>query len=301
LGITPREADALIAGLAERQHGIVTRARLIEAGLTSASIKSRVAARWLRPVHRGVYRVGPVRAGHWREMAAVLACGPGAVLSHRSAAALRKLLPRPEDSDPVDVMVPGRDRGRRPGIHARRVALLDPEDVEEAHGIPVTSAARTLLDLGSVAGTRELEQALARAERWELTTRADLGSLVDRRPRHRGGPRIRTLLGNPAGPALTRSEAEERFLALIAKAGLRMPETNVVVARYEVDFLWRKNRLVVEVDGYAFHSSKKRFEGDRRRDADLAARGLRVIRVTWRQIVEEPEAMLVRLAQALIR
>ncbi|HSR42149.1 MAG TPA: DUF559 domain-containing protein, partial [Longimicrobiales bacterium] len=100
-------------------------------------------------------------------------------------------------------------------------------------------------------------------------------------------------------PALTRSEAEERFLGLVRKSGLVAPEANARVAGYEVDFLWRAHRLVAEVDGYRYHSSTAAFEGDRRRGADLVAAGLRVVRVTWRQLVEEPQGVVARLAAAL--
>lgn len=233
-----------------------------------------------------------------REMAAILACGPEAVVSHRSAAGLWKLLPSPGGSAPVDITEPGARR-RVKGIRARRGPALEPDEIAEVHGIPVTAPARTLLDLAGIVRDRELEQALAQADRSGLSDRATLGSLLQRRPGHRGVRRIRDLLDAPTGPALTRSEAEERFLALVKKARLPTPDTNVVVGTYEVDFLWRPQRLVIEVDGYAFHSSRSRFESDRERDADLAARGLQVIRVTWDQVVNAREATLARVAQAL--
>lgn len=296
-----RVVEERIAGLAARQHGLATRSQLLGIGLTGAQVRSRVRTKRFRELQRGVYLVTGVRMPRSREMAAALACGPGAVVSHRSAAALLGLLPHPGKSAPVDVTVPGSDRGRRPGVRAHRVIQLDPDEVAEADGIPITSAPRTVLDLARVLRGRELERALTRAERKELTSRTELLSLVARQPGRRGIRGLRALLLDEGRRAVTRSEAEERFLVLVRRAQLPAPEVNVVVGGYEIDFLWRGERLAVEVDGFAYHSSKATFESDRRRDASLSARGLRVVRITWRQITHEPEAMLVRLAQALAR
>lgn len=296
--VTPHP-DALIADLAAGQHGLVTRKQLLAAGVRPATITSRVSTKRLQPVHRGVYQVGPLEPSHLGERAAVLACGPGALVSHRSAAALWTMLPRRNEADPVDITLPEGDRGRREGIRPHRVTALDPQEAGEVEGIPVTMPARTLLDLAGVAGPHELERAIARAEKLELTSRGEVLALLDRRANRRGARTLRSLLDPRVRPALTRSEAEERFLALVRKARLPEPEVNVVVGRYEVDFLWRDVRLAVEIDGYAFHSSKKMFEGDRRRDADLAAHGFQVIRFTWHQVDDEREATLARLAQAL--
>lgn len=290
--------DDIIAPLAARQHGLVTRQQLLAAGISPDTIRSRVRARRLVSVHRGVYRVGPVVAPGSREIAAVLACGEGAVVSHHSAAALWERTPQP-DGAPVDVSVPGANRGRRPGLRMHRVRSLPPDEVTTLDAIPITTPARTILDLAAVAPTRRVEQALARALRDALATPADVLGLIARHPRRPGAPLLRALLERDVGPAFTRSEAEERFLALVRKAGLPEPELNVIVGGHEVDFLWRRERLVVEVDGFEFHSSRDRFERDRRRDADLFGLGLRVVRVTWRQITKEPEATLVRVTRAL--
>ncbi len=294
-----RRADEVIAELAARQHGVVARRQLLAAGLSPGLIQARVAARRLLPVHRGVYQVGPLTPPRQKEMAAALVGGRGGVVSHRSAASLWEILPGRSNATRVDITVPGADRGRRPGIRPHRVHRLEPDEVAIVDGVPVTTPARTVLDLAGVVSFREMEQALARAERRDLLTREELESLLDRYPKRAGSQRIRALLRAETGPAFTRSEAEERFLTLVRKARLPEPETNVVVAGYELDFLWCRQRLAAEIDGYAFHSSKRTFERDRRRDVDLAARGIQVLRMTWRQIVKEPEAALVRLAQAL--
>ena len=294
----PPAHDVLIEELAAQQLGLVTRAQLRAHGITARAIDRRVQALRLRPVQRGVYRVGPVAAPHARELAAVFACGPHAVVSHRSAGWLWQLLPDPGDAAPVDVSLRQGDRNR-PRIRVHRVRLRA-DEVTTLRNIPITSIRRTLADLAGVLGTSELERVLARAERTDLLASSDLQSLAAHAQRP-GARILRALLLTEARAAFTRSEAEARFLALVRKSQLTVPESNARLGDYEVDFFWRRERLVVEVDGYAFHSSQRSFETDRRRDAWLAAAGVRVIRVTWRQLVNEPEAMLVRLAQTLAR
>lgn len=291
-------SDRRIIELAAAQYGLVTRAQLLEGGLTRGRIQSRIRATLLQPVHAGVYQVGPLAPRHVRERAAVLACGRDGLISHRSAASLWEMLSPLEDAHPVDITV--RQRGaRRAGVRVHRVIDLEPDERAEIEGIPVTSPARTILDLAGTVPRRDLEQALAQGERAEIVSREEVRALAKRRPKRRGIALLRHLLDASRSPALTRSEAEKRFLALLRKAGLPRPETNVKVGRYEVDFLWRPQWLAVEVDGYAFHSSRPRFEADRRRDIDLAGHGLQVLRVTWHQITEEREATLVRLTKAL--
>jgi very-short-patch-repair endonuclease len=290
----------VIDGLASCQHGVVSRGQLLRAEVPAHIIDHRVATRRLRVVHRGVYRVGPLSVSRMREMAAVLACG-GAPVSHRSAAGMWQMLPPLSEQQPVDILVAGGDRGRRRGIRIHRARALSPDETTRLDGMAITTPTRTLIDLASVVAPRDLEKAVAFAERESQTTRAALLALLVRRPLHAGSRELRSLLEENASPALTRSEAEERMLALIRKARLRSPEVNARVAGCEVDFLWRSERLVVEVDGYAYHASPRSFELERQRDAVLTAAGMRVVRVTWRQIVAEPEATLVRLAQALAR
>jgi very-short-patch-repair endonuclease len=150
-------------------------------------------------------------------------------------------------------------------------------------------------------GGRELSRAAARAERLELLDVGDLCEIVSRHGGRHGAPLLRAAIQVEGGPVFTQSEAEERFLDLLASGGLPAPEVNVVVRDYELDFFWRAEGFAVEVDGYEFHSSRHRFENDRRRDTELAAAGIQVIRVTWRQIVGKPRSTLVQVAQALAR
>jgi very-short-patch-repair endonuclease len=287
--------------LAARQHGAVSRAQLVRAGVSAELLDHRLRTGRMSRLHRGVYRVGPIAADCTVEMAACLACGDGAAVSHWSAAVLWEMHPRRPVRDAVDVIVTRGRAGRRPGIRLHRIRTVLADELTTRDGVPITTPARTLYDLAGSAGRRELERALAESFARRLVGRQALVTLLDRHGTRRGAGRLRRLVAGDSRLLRTRSEAEERFLALTRKARLPDPDANVEVAGYEVDFLWRAERLVVEVDGRAFHASDRRFEGDRRRDAVLVAAGMRVMRVTWQQIVTEPEALLVRLAQALAR
>lgn len=297
--------DARIAGLAAGQHGVVTRAQLLEAGLTSGEVRTRRASGRLVPLHRGVYLLGELR-GRFRpprsaEMAAVLACGRGALVSHRTGAWLWRLVSRPGPSAPIEVTVPpDRCPARRRGIRAHRAFELPQRDVAAVEGVPVTSVGRTLCDLAASATRRDLERAVARAEREGLI---EMGELEERVARLRGRPGVRLLrLVISGGVAYTRSEVEHRFHELIRGTGIPGPGVNVVIHGYEVDFLWREQRLAVEIDGFAYHRSRESFARDRRRDAELfTAAGITVLRFTWEQIVHEPKRTLVTLARAMER
>jgi very-short-patch-repair endonuclease len=222
-------------------------------------------------------------------------------VSHHTAAALWQLAPGPLATEPVEVLVAGLARGRLAGVRAHRMGRLDADETTLLERIPITTPARTLLDLGAATAPREFERVVAHAEREGLASQEALASLAARHPRHRGAPALRRILAVQGGPQLTRSEAESRLLELFRRGRLPAPSANARVAGYEVDFLWRAERVVVEVDGFAFHSSVRAFERDRRRDATLAAAGFRVIRVTWRQIVDEPESILVAMARTLFQ
>jgi very-short-patch-repair endonuclease len=291
--------DWTIAAIAERQYGVVSRAQLLAAGIGTGAIATRIRRHRLHPLHRGVYAVGhtalPPLA---REMAAVLACWPDAVVSHQSAGGAIWQLLEPVH-DVIDLTVSRTSPRRRPGLRVHRSQRLDPEDVAVVRGIPVTSVARTLVDLAESVSDRELERAFDEATARRLVTNASITAAVERLQGRRGTGRLKMLLDRDAEPAFTRSEAEERLLALIRKAGLPAPEVNPLVARHTVDFLWRDRRLIVEVDGYRFHSTRAAFERDRVRDAELIAAGFRVVRVTWRQLTEQPLTIVARLAQGL--
>jgi len=299
--------EQAIARLAARQHGALTRGQLLGAGLGEDAIDSRLKRGRLRRVHRGVYLLGPTVPDHAREMAGVLACGPGAVSSHRSAAFLWSLLHYPARARGVEVTVAGRNPASRPGITVHRVRELSSIETTTKHGIPVTTPARTLLDLASSVAPRGLEQAVAEAFAHNLTTRPKLLSLVERRPRHRGARHVIAVLEADRAPARTRSPPEERLLSLIREAKLPHPEVNAVLDLgegqrghlWEVDFLWRKQRLAVEVDAYATHSSPFAFERDRRKTAELLEAGFRVLPVSRRRLRAKPGAVLASIKRAL--
>lgn len=294
---TPTFED-VASRIAARQHGIVTRRQLLAEGVSRDVLDHRVRTRRLRPVHRGVYRVGPVEPALAREMAACLACGPNAWLSHRSAGVLWELLKRSPRPALVDITLRGSER-RRPGIHAHRIGTLRDDEVTRRHEIPVTTPARTLFDLAAVLRPMALEKAVAEGVARRLVREDELMKMVESRAGRRGVHRLRAVLGG-TGLVFTRSRAEELFLTLVRRARVDHPEVNVMIGGYEVDFYWPRERLVVEIDGVPFHTSSRAFERDRRRDADLAPRGIRVVRVTWKQLTREPEAVLVRLGGALL-
>jgi very-short-patch-repair endonuclease len=292
--------DRRIASLAAEQFGVVARRQLRAIGLTETGIARRVESGRLHRVRRGVYAVGyPVVGRHARWLAAVLACGPGALLSHSSAGALWGL--RPSDATYVDVTVPGPSRRRGAGLRVHRASHLGAEEAGTHAGIPVTSAARTVLDLAaSIHDDRALQRVLDRAEVLRLTDVPRLVAVAEAHRGHHGAVRLRQALAeHTPGTTLTRSDLEERMLALCRKRGLPQPRVNHFVAGLEVDFLFAEQRLVVEADGWAFHRSRAAFERDRERDAALALAGHRVLRFTDRQVQREPATVAAAIRAAL--
>jgi very-short-patch-repair endonuclease len=290
-------ADWATGELAERQHGVVTRAQLLELGFDRGAIAHRINLGRLRQIHRGVYTIGHrllTQDGRW--MAAVLACGPRAVLSHRAAAALWGM----RGGARVEVTVPV-GRRKRSGIEMHR-ANLPPDERTMHRRIPTTTVPRTLLDLSVVVQRHELRGALREAERRRLTDPLSLHDLVARYERRPGLRAIRALLAEAGiGAKVIRSELEERFQDFLVRAGLPLPQTNVVIEGYEVDCVWPEERLIVELDGHASHSPTHAFELDRARDRTLGAAGWRVIRITWRQLEQEPDLVEADLRRLLLR
>lgn len=292
--------ETSIAALAAMQRGVVTAEQLRAAGWSPATIKRRLRAGSLNRVHRGVYLVGhSVAAEGAAEIAAILACGGGSVISHRSAARLWKLAEFVAWDGPVEVTVPGRNPGRKEGLRIHRVDSIDERDVRYLGGIPATAPARTLLDLAAVLHRGDIEPSFADARCRGLASDRDLADLLGRSGGRRGARALRRLVQLDRGEGLTRSEAERRLVALVRAAGLPTPNTNAPLRGFRVDFLWREQRVVVEVDGFAFHSGREAFERDRERDATLVASGYTVTRVTWRQLVARPEKVIARIAAAL--
>lgn len=262
-----------------------------EIGLSTSAVRSRVAAGRLHRVHSGVYSVGHARlTRNGRYMAAVLGCGPGALLSYRSGAGLLDL--RTSSRAVIDVTSPTRAGRKRAGIEVHACPTAS-DDAIEMEGIPCTSVARTLLDLAAVVNRRSLERACDRAEVLQLFDLRAVENVLERANGHRGAGKLRAVLATYAiGADLTRSELEERFLALCRSAALPRPECNAWLllgsATVEADFVWRRQRLVVETDGRIVHSTRQAFERDRKRDQGLMLAGWRVVRFPQRQVVHEP-------------
>ena len=256
-----------IARLAAPQQGLVTRAQLLAIGVPAPRIGGWIAAGRLVRVHQGVYAVGYRRLdAPAAAMAAVLACGPGALLSHESAAALwgwRRWPPTPE----VTVT-----RDRRPsGVRTHRTSTLRPADRDRQLGIPVTAPERTIRDLGP---------RLTAAQRRRIVSEARFARRLD-------DDAVARLLGH--GPAPTRSALQDRFqTSVIDATGLPQPLTDTVVHGFEVDVAWPDHRLVVELDGWDAHGGRQAFAVDRDRDATLAEHGWMVVRITWERLLDDP-------------
>jgi hypothetical protein len=264
---------------------------LVELGLTASNIEYRLRAGRLQALHRGVYGLGPLQTklAHW--MAAVLAGRPAAVLSHRSAAELWGLI----NGSTSPIHLTARSKRERDGIRFHRSSLPDDERTR-FEGIPVTTVPRTLLDCAPTMSTRQLERMINEADVLRLHDRLSLPDLLHRHPRRPGSRALlEALRRRDGGPTVTRSELEELLIELADELGLRRPETNVLLEidgeTFEIDALWRAERVVVELDSRRFHDTPLAFERDRRRDRKLLAAGWRPVRITWRQITEERAAV----------
>jgi very-short-patch-repair endonuclease len=297
VGERRRGLDLAVAALAGHQHGVVSVLQLLEIGLTHRMIERRVACGWLHRIHHGVYAVGHSnisRQGRW--MAAVLACGSGAVLSHRSAAAHLGI--RKTSAGRVEVSSPGRAGHSRQGIEVHSGDTLATTDIWVVDAIPCTTVARTIFDLSAVLDRGALEYALHRAE--SMRSPLDFGELarlLDRFPGRPGTPRLRSLLGRPAGlsDVEAKSGMERAFLALCRKARLPEPRVNawipldIPAGGLEVDFTWPDQKLAVETDSSTFHGTRRAGRNDAARDRALTLAGWRVARFTWWDVMAEPE------------
>jgi hypothetical protein len=287
-------ARPTLGELARRQWGLVTRAQLTDLGVADSTVRDWVRGDRLRRLYRGVYAVGHDRLrleGRW--LAAVMACGPGAVLSHRDAAQLWQL--RQSNSAYIEVTVPSLNgRRKHMGIRIHRSGRLRPEDVTVRHGIPVTTLARTLLDLADVLERQPLKRAITEAE---YTNQFDLTAVNAAVQNNPGRASAKLMAAIAASGDRTRSELEDRFLDLLDRHGVEPPQTAVTIDGYELDFLWKRAGLVVELDGLAAHTTRRSFNADRLRDRRLWRRGLRTMRLTSEALLDEA-AVLDDLAQA---
>ncbi len=266
--------------------------------MTARAVQKRAAAGRLYRLHAGVYSIVPrhllKREGLY--MAAVLACGPGAVLSHRSAAALLEL--RDWGGTKIDVTVPRRSRRKHAGIKVHCSTTLTDKDVTEANNIPCTTVHRTLFDLAEVVTQRQLERSFDQAE---ISERLDLKAINDqlkRNPTRPGAKAVRHVLETHyIGRTPTWSENEEALLAITRELGIPDPDTNQFIVLDDggppirVDFVWRDQRVIVEADSKKWHNTRQRFEQDRVRDQRLTAAGWKIIRTTWKQMTQRPHEL----------
>jgi predicted transcriptional regulator of viral defense system len=294
--------DADIAALATRQHGVFSLNQLRDLGLATATVRHRAADGRLHRLYRGIYSLVPPkllkREGRW--MAAVLAAGPGAVLSHRDAAAIHELLSNNRVN--IEVTVPGRTKRCHPGVDTHRSAALTDADVTVVENIPCTTIARTLFDLADVIDRRRHERAFDQAEIEEVLDMRAIDDQLRRNPTRSAANKVRALLEEHyIGSTPTESEIEEGFLALCRRFGLPQPEVQQWLylpdggPPIRADFLWREQCVVVETDGDKYHRTKQALRRDARKDQRLIVHGLRPIRTGWRQIFRRPEELAATL------
>jgi len=284
--------------LAEKQHGVVAWRQLIEGGLTEGQIKSRLNDGQLVPLHRGVFAVGHRRIGLYGEwMAAVLACGPGAVLSHGTAAQLWGIR---GSRKPIEVTrVSGH---RRPhGVRLHQTRSLPAEHVTVEAGIPVTTLERTFLDNARRLDEKQLEHDLAEADRSRRLRWSKLWRILTEHGRGRKGVKRLKRVATRADPRFADavSASEVDFLILCREEGLKMPQVNVLVEGRKVDFYWPEERVIVEADSYGFHGDPRSFELDHQSTVDLEAAGYRVHRTTYKMLQSNPAPFLRLVAASL--
>lgn len=286
--------------LARRQHGVVARWQLLELGFSDEAIDHRIRRGRLHRVHAGVYAVGrPELTRHGRWMAAVLACGEGAALSHASAAALWGI--RDKEGNQIEISVPANRAPRPKDIRVHRRASLIAEDVTRHRGIPVTTPTCTLIDQATRLSGNQLERAVDEADKLDLIDPDRLRRELDGRPKRRGVKPLRTLL-DTATFVLTTTELERKFLPIARRAGLPKPETQVKLNGADVDFYFRELALVIETDGLRYHRTAFQQKRDRVRDQTHTAAGLTPLRFTHAQVAFEPgyvEGMLRAVASRL--
>jgi very-short-patch-repair endonuclease len=292
--------DAAMAAIAGRQRTIVAHDQLLAIGCGRRTI-----ARWLNRgrLHPVFHRVYSVVSGDLpplaREQAALLACGERVFLSHHTAAAiwgLQRTFPTE-----IDVSVVGRRCDSRKGIRVHRIKAIDQGQVRREQGLWVSSPARAVLEIAATASDRELTRAIDQGLADRLFTPRELEDVLAANRPCRGAARLTGILGDPTATAVSRSRREKALLRLIREAGLPMPDTNVPFGRFELDFLWRREGLVVELDGYNFHRGPDAFRRDREKELAVRNAGLEMLRFTGDQVLKQPWMVLATIAGALAR
>jgi len=277
-----------MARLAARQHGVAGRRQLLKLGFTPKAIDFRVKCGRLHVIHRGVYAVGHRALTFKGElMAALLACGPGGLVSHRTATWLWDL--RPSSSRRIELTA-ARSRVHITGVTLHRPRRLHPEDRATKDGFPVTSVARTLIDFASTAKKREVERAYEQAERIQVLDRYKLRQALDRGPNRPGTKTIRQVIAEHHPETIhTKEEFERRFFEFCRTLGFPDPLFNASVEGYMVDAYWPDYALIVELDSWEHHGGRAAFEYDHLKKARLESRGYRVVPLTWKMLTRDPE------------
>ena len=289
------ELVAAILRFADRQRGLITYEQLVRCGLDAHGISRLVRKGWLRPIHRGVYLVGHAAAVPFRrETAALLAFAPDSLITHRSSLVLAKICP-PNDELDVDVTVLGRRPPGRPGITVHRATAIDPCDIGHCERLPVTMPARALLESACDLGVHDLEKAVDEALALKLVDRPGLLAVIKGYPRHRGAAILRELADPKRASEITHSVAAKRLGVLLRKADAPRSKSEHPIGPYRVDRFWTELNLVVEVDGVQFHRDRKRMESDNKRQDYLRHHGHAVARFTGRQVMYEPEYVLLKI------
>lgn len=297
MGKRLQDLSAEVWELVRQQHGVIARSQLLGIGLSPRAIEHRVARGRLHPLWRGVYAVGrPAVSQKGRWMAAVLACGPEALLSHRTAATLWGFASTAGEE--IDIVVPVGTYRRQPGIEMHRRSVLGTEHRREVAGIPVTDPTSTLVDLASCVPEWKVERAINEADRLDLIDPQMLRSEIRELEPRPGMACMRRLLGCDA---LTDTGLERKFLAIVRSAGLPRPLTQEQVSGYRVDFFWPDLGLVVETDGWRYHRTAGEQATDHRRDQAHTAAGLTTLRFAESQVRYKPEEVRTRLVAVVER
>jgi hypothetical protein len=290
-----RRTDRDLAALAARQHGVVSSRQLLELGYSRSATKRAVTRFRLHRVHRGVYAVGHARLTRYGHcLAAVLACAPQAVASHSTAAWLWGIA---SPATTIHITAPTRRHTRR-GLRIHYAQLTE-NDRDVSDEIPVTSVARTLLDLAGMVSSEQIQRVVDRAEALGLFDLRAVDDLFERVTRHPAAGRLQRALALYRPTPFTRSRFELRFLERVREAGLPAPSMNFNVAGFELDAYWPAERFAVELDVYETHGRPRAFESDRLRQEDLKLAGVEMTRVTAHRLDREPDEVMRRLGMLL--
>lgn len=289
-----------MARIAAGQRTLVRTDQLAACGLDKDAVAHRVASGWLHPVFHTVYSVGcGVLPPLALELAALLACGKSSLISHRSAAFVWGLIK--EAPAQVEVSVVGRECRSRKGINVHRIQAIDERELRRHEGLWISSPARALLEIAASLPRHGLGDAVGEGIGGRLVNRAQIEATLARNRGRRGSARLAEVSGDEDAMTITRSRAEKAFLKLMRESGLPMPQANQRLGRYVPDFMWRQQRLIVEIDSYTFHGGPNGFDSDHDKDLVYREAGFDVLRPTRSHVINEPMRILVLVAQGLTR